>query len=491
MDYFFRILLLLITPIVMENAIAQKYTADWQSLEKHKEVPDWMRDAKFGIYCHWGVYAVPAYNNEHYIQHMHNDKQDYSKLGTYKRHQALYGSLEKLGYHDFIPKFKGENFNADEWADLFVKGGARFAGPVAEHHDGFAMWDSELTPFNAKDMGPKRDVVGELEKAIRGRGLKFFTSLHHELNYTNVKLKPGWAGADPKYAKLYGSTMDKKEWDQMWMDKCKELVSKYHPDVIYHDAWLEQVPEKNIQSYLAHYFNEAEKRQQDVIVTYKGEDLPAGVGMEDHENSNPDKIIEKPWLCDYSIGTGLSYSWGYTEGMEIRTAKEIVHTLIDVVSKNGQMLLNLSPMADGTFPEEQKQVVHKVGRWMWTFGEAIYETRPYKVFGETLASGKKVYYTQKGKTIYAILLDWPVTAGEIRGTEKDIATNGNQTDIQFSLKTLSKSGIDGKVKAVNLLGLKNLVVCNSVLTDKGLNITIPGKTRIPSDIAHVIKIEME
>jgi alpha-L-fucosidase len=239
MDYFFRILLLLITPIVMENAIAQKYTADWQSLEKHKEVPDWMRDAKFGIYCHWGVYAVPAYNNEHYIQHMHNDKQDYSKLGTYKRHQALYGSLEKFGYHDFIPKFKGENFNADEWADLFVKGGARFAGPVAEHHDGFAMWDSELTPFNAKDMGPKRDVVGELEKAIRGRGLKFFTSLHHELNYTNVKLKPGWAGADPKYAKLYGSTMDEKEWDQMWMDKCKELVSKYHPDVIYHDAWLE------------------------------------------------------------------------------------------------------------------------------------------------------------------------------------------------------------------------------------------------------------
>src|SRR5690349_19767914 len=124
----------------------QKYTADWQSLAKHNEVPEWIRDAKFGIYCHWGVYAVPAYNNEHYIQHMHNES-GYSKLGTHQRHVALYGPLSKFGYHDFIPLFKGEKFNADEWAELFVKGGAKFAGPVAEHHDGFAMWHSSVTPF--------------------------------------------------------------------------------------------------------------------------------------------------------------------------------------------------------------------------------------------------------------------------------------------------------------------------------------------------------
>ena len=497
MTKLFRILLQIITVFVFYQGYAQQaYEPNWQSLEKHNEVPEWMRNAKFGIYCHWGVYAVPAYNNEHYIQHMHNDSPDYSKLGTYKRHLALYGPLEKFDYHDFIPMFKGEHFNADEWADLFVKGGARFAGPVAEHHDGFAMWDSDLTPFNAKDMGPKRDVVGELEKSIRKRGMKFFTSLHHELNYTNVKMKPGWAGTDPKYAKLYGSTMKKEEWEQMWLDKCNELIDKYHPDVIYHDAWLEQVPTKNIQTYLAHYFNEAEKRKQDVIVTYKGEDLPAGVGMEDHENSNPEKIISKPWLCDYSIGTGLSYSWGYTEGMEIRPAKEIIHTLIEVVSKNGQMLLNLSPKADGTFPDDQKEVVYKVGRWMWSFGEALYDTRPFKVFGETTTAKQKVYYTQKGKTIYAIFLEWPGNAGlnvadGLNGTEHNVKTAANAPDIQFNLKELTAKNLNSKVRSVNLLGLKNLVECKNQLSEKGLSVSFSAKTRVPSDIAYVFKIETE
>lgn len=448
------------------------YTPDWQSLAKHNEVPEWIRDAKFGIYCHWGVYSVPAYNNEHYIQHMHNDT-EYSKLGTHKRHVAVYGPLTRFGYHDFIPMFRGEKFNADEWADLFIKGGARFAGPVAEHHDGFSMWASSLTPFNAKDMGPHRDVVGELEKAIRARGMKFFLSLHHELNYTNVKIKPEWAAADPKYAKLYGSTMPRDEWQKMWMDKCIEVVDKYHPDIIYHDAWLEQVDQDKIKNYLAHYFNEGEKRKQDVIVTYKGEDIPPGIGMIDHENSNPDKIMEKPFLCDYSIGTGYSFSWGYTDGMEIRDAKDIVHTLIEAVSRNGQLLLNLSPKSDGTIPDDQKQVVYEIGRWLWTFGESIFETRPFVVYGETSREGQHVFYTQKGKTIYAIFFEWP-------GDGKSVL-----------LQQLTKNNLKGKVKSVTLLGLKKLEPCTFTATDKGVSLSIPAKTRIPSDVASVFKIETE
>jgi alpha-L-fucosidase len=454
------------------SQVRQNYSPDWSSLAKHTEVPEWIRDAKFGIYCHWGVYAVPAYNNEHYIQHMHNES-EYSKLGTHKRHVALYGPLSTFGYHDFIPMFKGEKFNADEWADLFVKGGARFAGPVAEHHDGFSMWDSDLTPFNAKDMGPKRDIVGELEKAIRKRNMKFFTSLHHELNYTNVKIKPGWEAADPKYARLYGSPMPRAEWQKMWMDKCIEVVNKYHPDIIYHDAWLEQVDEDKIKTYLAHYFNEGDKRKQDVIVTYKGEDIPAEVGMLDHENSNPEKIIEKPFLCDYSIGTGFSFSWGYTEGMQIRTAQDIVHKLIEVVSKNGQLLLNLSPKADGTFPDDQKQVVSAIGRWLWTFGESIYETRPFVVYGETTPEGQRVYYTLKGKTVYAILLDWP-------GDDKTV-----------QLRQLTKNNLKGNVRSVTLLGLKQLENIPFTVADPGLSITIPKKTRVPSEIAHVFRVEVE
>jgi alpha-L-fucosidase len=448
------------------------YTPDWQSLSRHQEVPEWVRDAKFGIYCHWGVYAVPAYNNEHYIQHMHNDA-EYSKLGTHRRHVAIYGPLTKFGYHDFIPKFRGERFNADEWAELFQKGGARFAGPVAEHHDGFAMWDSDHTPFNAKDMGPKRDVVGELETAIRNRGLKFFLSLHHELNYTNVKIKPEWAASDPKYAKLYGSPMQRNEWQKMWMDKCIEIVNKYHPDIIYHDAWLEQVDQDKIKTYLSHYFNEARSRKQDVIVTYKGEDLPAEVGMLDHENSNPESISAVPFLCDYSIGTGFSFSWGYTDGMQIRSGKDIVHKLIEVVSNNGQLLLNLSPRADGTFPDDQKQVVYDVGRWLWSFGESIYETRPFAVSNEIIDQKIPVHYTKKGKSVYAIFLDWP-------GDDKRI-----------SLSQLTKANLNGKVKAVTLLGLKQLEPCPFVQAENNLSITIPKKTRVPSELAHVIRVDLE
>lgn len=475
-------LILLFTSTTSYGQGKKPYKPNWESLAKHDEIPEWLRDAKFGIYAHWGVYAVPAYNNEHYIQHMHNTA-DYGKLGTHKRHVAVYGSLSEFGYHDFIPKFKGENFNADEWAELFKKGGARFAGPVAEHHDGFAMWDSNVTPFNAVDMGPKRDIVGELEKAIRSRGMKFFTSLHHELNYTNVHVKPEWEAADPKYAKLYGSPMPEEEWQQMWLDKCLEVVNKYHPDIIYHDAWLEQVDEDKIQTYLAHYFNEAEERDQPVTVTSKGGDIPYNVGMEDHENSNPENISEKAFLSDYSIGTGFSFSWGYTEGMEIRTAKDIVHTLIEIVSNNGQMLLNLSPKADGTIPDDQKRVVTKVGMWLWTFGESIYETRPFSVSGEKTAKDKRVHYTQNKKenNVYAIFLDWP-------GGPEEKKT---EVDMDVKLSKLTSKSLGGKVKAVTLLGLKKLEDIPFKLTDEGLIITIPAKTRVPSELAHVFRVELE
>ena len=223
---------------------SERFTPDWSSLSRHTPVPEWMRDAKFGIYCHWGVYSVPAYGNEQYYYYMHCDSTSTNFLmGGHNRHIALYGPLSKFGYHDFIPMFKGEKFNAEEWAELFKESGARFAGTVAEHHDGFSMWDSKYTPFNAKKMGPKRDIIGELGQAIKARGMKFFTSLHHEINYTYVKVKPEWAANNPKYAKLYGCLMPHDEWLQMWLDKSNEVVDKYSPDIIYFDAWMDQIPE--------------------------------------------------------------------------------------------------------------------------------------------------------------------------------------------------------------------------------------------------------
>ncbi|MCC5021957.1 MAG: alpha-L-fucosidase [Candidatus Synoicihabitans palmerolidicus] len=449
----------------------RSYTSDWSSLEQHQAVPEWVLNSKFGIYTHWGVYSVPTYNNEHYLQHMHRDG-DYAKLGTHRRHVAVYGPLEEFDYH-LIPMFKGEHFDAEAWADLFVKAGARFAGSVAEHHDGFAMWDSALPPFHAAAMGPKRDVVGELEQAIRRRGLKFFASLHHELNYTNVQMKAEWAGAGPKYAKLYGSTMDKGEWRRMWRDKCIEVVEKYHPDLIYHDVWLERVDQAYHREYLARYFNDAALLGQKVTVSYKGEDLPYGVGILDHENDNPGSIEDDPWLCDFSIGTGYSYSWDYTEGMTLRSATEVVTKLIEVVAKNGTMLLNLSPKSDGTIPDAQRQIALKVGQWLWSLGEGIYDTRPYATEGEEFADTGPVYYTRQDLEVYAILLNWP---GD---------------DTEFTLREVTPTRLGGDRAKVTLLGLQRLRSCDAEFSDDGLVVHVPRGTRQPSEIAHVFRIEME
>lgn len=467
-----KTILLFLFLIVAATASAQeKYRPEWESLSRHTGVPEWMRDAKFGIYCHWGVYSVPAYDNEQYYYFMHQDS-IYDKMGTYRRQVDLYGPLETFGYHDFIPMFRGEKFDADAWAMLFKKSGARFAGTVAEHHDGFSMWDSRHTPFNAKNMGPKRDVIGELEQAIRARGMKFFTSLHHENNYTYVKVKPEWAAADPKYRKLYGCLMPHGEWLQMWLDKGVEVIDKYHPDIVYFDAWMDLIPEKYKLEFLAHYFNEAQERGQDVIVTYKNKDFPRTFAMLDHEMSNPDEIDPIPWLSDYAIGTGYHYSWGYVEGMALRTPREIVHKLIEVVSNNGQFLLNLSPLADGTFPQAQVDIVSNVGVWLWSYGESIYGTRPFTVSYEMTDQGQKVHYTTKDKSVYAIFLDWP----------------GENTTVV--LRHLASGKTASKVKAVNVIGLKELHACTFTQTADGLTIHIPDE-RIPSDLAQAIRIELE
>lgn len=177
----------------------QKYTADWESLQKY-EVPEWYKDLKFGIYFHWGPYSVPAYKNEWYSIWMYKEGHDINK-----HHKETYGNLDTFGYKDFIPMFKAEKFDADVWADLFVKAGAQFAGPIAEHADGFAMWDSDLTEWDAKDMGPKIDVVGEMEKAIKARGLKFITTYHRHWLYSWY---PTWDentdASNPLYEGLYG-----------------------------------------------------------------------------------------------------------------------------------------------------------------------------------------------------------------------------------------------------------------------------------------------
>ncbi|MEM9261279.1 MAG: alpha-L-fucosidase, partial [Bacteroidota bacterium] len=173
---------LLVSTFSLAPALAGPYTEDWASLAAHEEAPEWFADAKLGIYFHWGVYSVPAYGSEWYPYHMYRKTSDY-----FDHHKKTYGDQSEFGYHQFVPLFKAENFNAEEWAKLFKKAGARFAGPVAQHHDGFAMWNSKVNPWNAKDKGPKKDIVGLLGKAIKKETLTLITTFHHARNLQRYK----------------------------------------------------------------------------------------------------------------------------------------------------------------------------------------------------------------------------------------------------------------------------------------------------------------
>jgi len=224
-------------------------------------VPQWLRDGKFGIYTHWGVYAVHGMgpNGTWYANAVYKNENSWQR----KHWEETYGTLDEFGYKDLIPMFTAEKFNADEWADLFEKSGARFAGPVAEHHDGFAMWDTEYSEWNAAKMGPKRDVVGELEKAVKSRGMKFVTAFHHAYSWNYF---PVWDKrydcSDPQYSGLYGPVHEKgaepsKEFLDEWKGKIIEVIDKYDPDFLWFDFTLDIIREDYIKDFIAYYYNKA------------------------------------------------------------------------------------------------------------------------------------------------------------------------------------------------------------------------------------------
>lgn len=480
------------------QAGAKLYEANWKSLAAHQEVPEWYKDAKLGIYFHWGVYAVPAYGNEWYPRWMYFDGHK-----VFQHHVETYGHPSEFGYHNFVPMFKAENFDAGEWAALFRKTGARFAGPVAEHHDGFAMWKSEVTPWNVMDKGPERDITGELEQAIRAEGMKFITTFHHARNLQRLD-RPGkpfphrhhyrdshyppfdgmpTTTDDPELVQLYGRMPEEKWLEQMWLGKLKEVIDGYHPDLIWFDGWLDRIPEEKRQEFAAHYFNDAAGRNQDVVIARKEEDMPNEISVRDFEKGRANKLTENWWLTDDTISKG---SWCYTEDLKIKPASEVLHVLIDIVSKRGVLLLNVSPMADGTIPQNQRDTLEGIGAWLRRYGEAVYDTRPWLVFGEGPSrlekgghfvkalkySAADVRYTRSkdGSTIYASVLGMPKPSEEI------------------TLKSFSSDSIKGdlKVKNVSLLGSNEDIEFSQ--TDAGLRITAP--TSAPDSIANVFKIDV-
>jgi alpha-L-fucosidase len=405
--------------LLVFSVSAQKKEAgikmSWESLEQH-EIPEWYKDAKFGIYAHLGVYCVPSHNSEWYPRYMYT--KDHPVV---EYHEKTYGPVSEFGYHDFIPMFKLENFDANEWAELYKRSGAKFAGPVAEHHDGFSMWDSKINRWNAKDMGPKRDVVGELVKAIRKRDMKVITSFHHGFNLEGYyPTMEGTATADPKYADLYGK-LPLEEGYERWFTKLKEVIDNYQPDQIWFDWGLRAIPMEYRRKFASYYYSKEKEWDKEVIITRKLDQLPDGVGVLDYEGGSARDVTPELWQTDQSTG---GHIWSWRDGIEIRSPKAVLHELINVVSKNGILLLNICPDASGSIPGGQKEMLYHMGDWLKINGEAIYGTRAWRVSGEgprmyghygyymfhSTAPQKNpinVRYTQKDGNVYAICMNWP------------------------------------------------------------------------------------
>ena len=448
----------------------------WQSVKENYRVPDWYKGAKFGLCMHWGLYSVPAYHNEWYEKHM------YSNSGIGEWHIQHFGPQDKFGYKDFIPMFTAKYFDANDWAALFKKSGARFFAPACQHHDGFALWDSKVTPYNAMDMGPHRDLIGELCKAVRKLGLKFGFTNHEIENFQFInppaemlsKMKAEHADLfDPKWEDFYhvADRSDEacKNFLIDWYKRNVELINKYKPDILWFDNGIDQRYLDPLKLMVAaYYYNSAKKWGKEVTInSKKAAYAPSGVNtgtigsVLDFEGKVPPGIRTGTWVVDMKIGS----TWGYTKGMSVASAASIIRKLIEIASKNGTMMLNLSPTADGTLPEKQRETLLGIGRWLDINGEAIYDTHNWVKFSEGGNNhAPKINFTVKNNDLYAILQGkWP------KG--------------QVVVTSLPNSM--GKVSSVKLLGYNKPL--SFTQDSNGLKVSLPVGP--PGDIAWALKIE--
>jgi len=435
---------------------AGPYRADWESLRNY-EVPDWYKDAKFGIFIHWGVYSVPAFGSEWYPRMMYQEGSN-----EYKHHLATYGPQSQFGYKDFIPKFTAQKFDANQWAALFQEAGAKYVVPVFEHHDGFAMYDSGLSDWTVVKMGPHRDVYGELAKEVRARGMHLGASSHRiEHNFFldgGRKLESDVN--DPQYAAFYGpahawlqsKTNLLDDWTYVsdaylndWLARDTEIVEKYDPDIVYFDWWIGQPRARHqVAKFASFYYNHAAAGGKVPIINYKDNAMEQHSGVLDIERGQLAGIRPLYWQTDTSISIK---SWGYIENDEFKPAETIIHQLVDIVSKNGNLLVNIGPRSDGTIPEQTQAVLREVGAWLKVNGDAIYGTRAWSKFGEGptgVVAGAfhdtetKPYtpedfrFTTKGNSLYAIEMAWPQSGEAVVHSLNDAGLAG-QTITSVSL----------------------------------------------------------
>ncbi|NMC07137.1 MAG: alpha-L-fucosidase [Candidatus Lokiarchaeota archaeon] len=480
------------------------YEETWDSLKRHRQ-PAWLDDGKWGIYFHWGVYSVPAFGNEWYPNSMYRG----FISPIWAHHVETYGGLDEFGYKDFIPKFTAEKFDPDAWAKLFKEAGACFAGPVAEHHDGFSMWDSKVNRWNAKAMGPKRDIVGELEKAIKKQGMRFICTFHHANLWYFYNHDPGLDTGDPRYADFYGKPhpatkgigysdthhdRPDKEFNETWFAKLVEVIDNYKPDLIWFDFCLNRIHDKYKRKLAAYYYNKGEEWNREVEIIYKDFNMAPGMGLLDYERGRADKLTHYKWITDTSMGRK---SWCYIEGEEYITPAALIHSFIDRIAKNGYLLLNFGPKANGEIPAEVQANFKEFGKWLDVNKEAVHGSTPWVVaeegptkieksssFNEDVDytggyNARDIRFVTKGNALYAFTLGWP-------GEELVIKTltappqYENKDDMPKDFYLIE----DDDIAAITLLGDNKPLKWK--MTSQGLRITTPDKK--PCDHAFTFKI---
>ena len=400
---------------------AGPYTDSWESLAKHP-VPEWFRDAKLGIFIHWGIYSVPAFANEWYSRNMYQQ-------GTreFEHHVKTWGPQKEFGYKDFIPLFRAEKFDPEKWISLFREAGAKYVVPVAEHHDGFQMYRSELSRWNAAEMGPKRDVLGELSAEAKKQGLVNGASTHRiehwwfmgggrhfESDITDQEKRgdfywPAVAEQPENHDDLFSEPVPSEEFLNDWMIRTVELIDRYEPKELYFDWWIQIAAAKPyLRKIAAYYYNRAAQWGKEVLIAYKHDAFAFGTAVVDIERGQFDSVQPFPWQTDTAIAKN---SWCYTEGNDFKKPWSILCDLVDVVAKNGTILLNVGPKADGTISEEDTRVLKEIGAWMKINGEAIYGSRPWRYAQEGPTRQEKGQFTDGKDKIY--------TSEDFRFTEKD------------------------------------------------------------------------
>ena len=515
-----------------EPMMKGKFQPTWSSLENY-QVPEWFRNAKFGIWAHWGPQCVEG-SGDWMARSMYLEGS-----AEYKHHVEHYGHPSEVGFKDIIPLFKAEKWNPDKLVEFYKKIGAQYFFALGNHHDNFDLWDSKYQAWNSKNMGPKRDILAEWEQAARKYELPFGISFHADhawtwyepsQRYDRNGPKAGvpydgtltkadgkgkwWEGYDPQelYAQNHpmskgswvdgmihsqwawgnGASLPTQEYCTNFYDRTVDAINRYNPDLIYFDVTV--VPFHPISDaglkIAAHFYNHnmaTHKGKLEAVMLSKILDENQRKAIVwDVERGAPNEIMEQPWQSCSCIG-GWHYNTSIYENNWYKSAADVVKLLVDIVSKNGNLLLSVPLRADGTFDEKEEKILNEFGDWMNINKEAILDTRPWEIFGEgpiaeadikinaqgfnegsySKATAQEIRFTQTKKDLYATVLAWP--------TEK-----------QILIKSLSDESklFPGKISRVELLGYGKVPFTR---TDKGLLINMPDKQI--NKIAPVFKIK--